>query len=79
MKAKMLVLVAVFSVSGAFAQSFPSKNNNFDNNWKFHLGGAQRAGARNDTDNGDEYSQDVFHVISVSSLPSPEWHRTSGW
>jgi beta-galactosidase len=71
MKAKILVLVAAFSVTGAFAQSFSAKNDSFDSNWKFHLGGAQRAEQPEFADSGWK-TVNLPHDWSIEDLPGTQ-------
>ncbi len=71
MKAKMLVLVAAFSLTGAFAQSFTAKIGNFDDNWKFHRGGAQRAEQPEFDDSGWK-AVNLPHDWSIEDLPGTQ-------
>ena len=69
MKVNMLILVIAISLTGSFAQSFPEKIALFDDNWRFHLGGAQRA-EQPEFDDSQWRTVDLPHDWSIEDLPA---------
>jgi len=68
MKAKMLVPLPGFSLAETFAQSFSVKDGLFDEGWRFHRGGAQRA-EQPEFDDSRWRVVDLPHDWSIEDLP----------
>jgi len=69
MKNILYLLVMAMSISSLSAQTFSGKTELFDENWKFHPGGAQRAEQPEFNDSGWR-SIDLPHDWSIEDLPA---------